>query len=106
LVVHDELDLIPGNLRLKKGGGNAGHRGLNDVEQKLGADAFWRLRLGIGHPRTIKTPIKNVPDFVLSRPSEEDRLNIDVVIKLCTKYMPELLKCDIKNIQKALSKEV
>jgi len=49
LVVHDELDLPPGGVKLKKGGGVAGHNGLKDIAVHLGPD-FWRLRIGIGHP--------------------------------------------------------
>ncbi|OUT98012.1 MAG: aminoacyl-tRNA hydrolase [Betaproteobacteria bacterium TMED41] len=105
LIVHDELDLLPGSIKLKKGGGNAGHNGLKNVQQKLGSENFWRLRLGIGHPKTIETPIKNVSDFVLSEPSGEEKKSIDLGISLCTKYMNDLLKCNIKNIQNALSKE-
>src|SRR6266516_888223 len=50
LVVHDELDLPPGTVRLKIGGGNGGHNGLTDVTQKLGSPDYARLRIGIGHP--------------------------------------------------------
>lgn len=64
LVVHDELDLPPGALRLKSGGGHAGHNGLKDIIARLGAD-FWRLRIGIGHPGDRQA----VADFVLQRPT-------------------------------------
>ena len=50
LVVHDELDLLPGQAKLKQGGGAAGHNGLKDIQAQLGSPNFWRLRLGIGHP--------------------------------------------------------
>ena len=50
LVAHDELDLLPGQLKLKQGGGAAGHNGLKDIQAQLGTPDFWRLRLGIGHP--------------------------------------------------------
>ena len=50
LVVHDELDLLPGQLKLKEGGGHAGHNGLRDIHAQLGSADYWRLRLGIGHP--------------------------------------------------------
>jgi aminoacyl-tRNA hydrolase len=53
LVIHDDLDLPPGGIRLKQGGGNGGHNGLKDIQAKLGTPDFWRLRLGIGHPRTL-----------------------------------------------------
>ena len=54
LVIHDDLDLPPGGIRLKQGGGNGGHNGLKDIQARLGTPDFWRLRLGIGHPRTLE----------------------------------------------------
>ncbi|MCM5571781.1 aminoacyl-tRNA hydrolase [Burkholderiaceae bacterium FT117] len=71
LVAHDELDLLPGQAKLKKGGGSAGHNGLKDITARLGGPGFWRLRLGIGHPRTLQLN-QQVADFVLHRPSRED----------------------------------
>ena len=50
LVIHDDLDLQPGDIRLKLGGGNGGHNGLKDIQAHLTVPDFWRLRLGIGHP--------------------------------------------------------
>ena len=47
---HDELDLVPGKVRVKRGGGAAGHNGLRDMQRALGTPDFWRVRLGIGHP--------------------------------------------------------
>ena len=47
---HDELDLIPGKVRVKKGGGAAGHNGLRSMDRQLGTPEYWRVRLGIGHP--------------------------------------------------------
>jgi PTH1 family peptidyl-tRNA hydrolase len=69
LVVHDELDLAPGQLKLKQGGGVAGHNGLKDIRAQLGSAEFWRLRLGIGHPgdRT------EVADYVLRKPPADER---------------------------------
>jgi PTH1 family peptidyl-tRNA hydrolase len=49
-VFHDELDLAPGKVRVKRGGGVAGHNGLRDIQRSLGTPEFWRVRLGIGHP--------------------------------------------------------
>ena len=49
VVIHDELDLRPGKLRVKRGGGAAGHNGLRSIDQMIGAD-YWRVRIGIGHP--------------------------------------------------------
>jgi len=50
MAFHDELDLEPGKVRVKKGGGNAGHNGLRSIDQHLGTPDYWRVRLGIGHP--------------------------------------------------------
>jgi len=76
LVAHDDLDLIPGQAKLKLGGSTAGHNGLNDIEAQLGSAAFWRLRLGIGHPG-VKA---EVVDYVLRKPSREHREEIDKAI--------------------------
>ncbi len=76
LVVHDELDLLPGQSKMKLGGGNAGHNGLKDIAARLGGPGFWRLRLGIGHPRTLQLN-QAVVDFVLHRPSREHQQAID-----------------------------
>jgi PTH1 family peptidyl-tRNA hydrolase len=69
LVVHDELDLPPGEIRLKFGGGLAGHNGLRDIDAQLGTAAFWRLRIGIGHPRDSALPQQDVVDYVLRPPA-------------------------------------
>jgi PTH1 family peptidyl-tRNA hydrolase len=69
LVVHDELDLQPGEAKLKFGGSAAGHNGLKDIHGMLGTQDFWRLRLGIGHPG-VKAEVVN---YVLKRPSAEHR---------------------------------
>jgi peptidyl-tRNA hydrolase, PTH1 family len=79
LVVHDELDLLPGQVKMKKGGGHAGHNGLKDIQAKLGTPDFWRMRLGIGHPRTLNLT-QQVVDFVLHAPSRSDRQVIDECI--------------------------
>ena len=79
LVVHDELDLLPGQSKMKKGGGHAGHNGLKDIQARLGTPEFWRLRLGIGHPRTLQLN-QQVVDFVLHPPRREERAAIDAEI--------------------------
>ena len=80
LVVHDELDLKPGDVRLKLGGGHAGHNGLRDVHAHLGSADYWRLRLGIGHPRNTEMPEREVIDYVLKPPNSADRSAIDDAI--------------------------
>jgi peptidyl-tRNA hydrolase, PTH1 family len=76
LVAHDELDLQPGQAKLKLGGSAAGHNGLKDIHAQLGTQDFWRLRLGIGHPG-VKA---EVPNYVLKKPSAEHRTEIEKAI--------------------------
>lgn len=73
LVVHDELDLMPGQAKLKLGGSHAGHNGLKDIHAQLGTADYWRLRLGIGHPG-VKAEVVN---YVLRKPSAEHREAIE-----------------------------
>ncbi len=70
LVIHDDLDLPPGCMKFKCGGGTAGHNGLKDITAKLATPNCWRLRFGIGHPRNLGMQ-QGVADFVLSSPSRE-----------------------------------
>jgi len=79
LVAHDELDLLPGVAKLKFGGGSAGHNGLKDISQRLASDHYWRLRIGIGHPRSLNLE-QAVGDFVLHRPAQEQRAQIDTAL--------------------------
>lgn len=76
LVVHDELDLAPGQAKLKKGGGHAGHNGLRDIHAQLGSSDYWRLRLGIGHPGDKS----QVVGWVLKKPQSEEMNAIDEAI--------------------------
>ncbi len=84
LVVHDELDLAPGTVRLKKGGGHGGHNGLRDLIAHLGTQDFMRLRLGIGHPGDRN----QVVDYVLQRASVDERDQIDAAIQRALDVMP------------------
>lgn len=76
LVVHDELDLSPGEVKIKQGGSAAGHNGLKDIHAQLGTLDFWRLRIGVGHPG-VKAEVVN---WVLKKPSPTDRDAIDRAI--------------------------
>jgi len=69
LVAHDELDVVPGQAKLKFGGSHAGHNGLRDIHAQLGTGDYWRLRLGIGHPG-VKAEVVN---WVLKKPMAEQR---------------------------------
>jgi peptidyl-tRNA hydrolase, PTH1 family len=79
-VVHDELDLPPGGVKIKQGGGHAGHNGLRDIIEKLGTPDFWRLRIGIGHPRDLAASEQEVVDFVLHPPGTQEHVLMDAVI--------------------------
>jgi PTH1 family peptidyl-tRNA hydrolase len=76
LVVHDELDLLPGQMKLKQGGSHAGHNGLRDIHAQLGSADYWRLRLGIGHPG-IKS---EVAAYVLRKPPATEIVAIESCI--------------------------
>jgi len=77
LVAHDELDLMPGQVKLKLGGSHAGHNGLKDIHAQLGSGDYWRLRIGIGHPG-VKSEVIN---YVLKKPSPEHRVEIEKSIE-------------------------
>jgi PTH1 family peptidyl-tRNA hydrolase len=77
LVVHDELDLQPGTVKLKLGGGTAGNNGLKSIAAHLGTKDFWRLRLGIGHPGDRGAVI----EYVLHKPPSAERELIDAAVE-------------------------
>ena len=101
LVIHDELDLPPGGIRLKQGGGNGGHNGLKDIQAKLGTPDFWRLRLGIGHPRTLGLS-QQVADFVLHQPRKEELPDIEHALARCQLAWPKLSAGDFAGAQQQL----
>jgi PTH1 family peptidyl-tRNA hydrolase len=87
LVAHDELDLQPGQVKLKQGGSAAGHNGLKDIQAQLGTPDFWRLRLGIGHPG-VKAEVIH---YVLKKPSPEHRKALDEGIERSLESLDLLL---------------
>ncbi len=91
LIVHDELDLAPGVIKLKKGGGVAGHNGLRDIAAHMGKD-FWRLRIGIGHPGT-RTEVSN---YVLSPPRKEEAELITEALERSLAIWPQLTEDDFE----------
>jgi PTH1 family peptidyl-tRNA hydrolase len=101
LVVHDELDIAPGEIRLKQGGGHGGHNGVRDIATQLGSPNFWRLRLGIGHPRTLGLT-QEVADFVLHRPRAEDQQAIEEAMGRCLAVLPEIVSGGYAQAQRAL----
>ena len=97
LVAHDELDLPPGTVRLKRGGGHGGHNGLRDLIRHIGAD-FWRLRLDIGHPGHKD----QVVDFVLHRPGGEEQRSIDEAIDEALAVLPMIVRGDMQQAMNRL----
>jgi PTH1 family peptidyl-tRNA hydrolase len=87
LVAHDELDVAPGEAKLKFGGSHAGHNGLRDIHAQLGTGDYWRLRLGVGHPG-IKSEVVH---WVLKKPSLDHRIAIDQSIDRAIKALPDFL---------------
>ena len=88
LVAHDELDVAPGQVKLKFAGSHAGHNGLRDIHAQLGSGDYWRLRLGIGHPGN-KAEVAN---WVLKKPILDDRIAIDQCIDRSIKAVPDLIQ--------------
>jgi peptidyl-tRNA hydrolase, PTH1 family len=91
LVAHDELDIIPGQAKLKFGGGHAGHNGLRDIHAQLGSPNYWRLRLGVGHPGDPAQVIH----WVLKKPSQEHRHAIEDAMLRAEKALPLLMAGDM-----------
>jgi PTH1 family peptidyl-tRNA hydrolase len=91
LVVHDELDVVPGEAKLKFGGSHAGHNGLRDIHAQLGTGDYWRLRLGIGHPGAKSEVI----GWVLKKPLKEQRDAIDDAVTRSLNAVPALLAGDM-----------
>ncbi len=98
LVAHDELDLPPGEVKLKRGGGHAGHNGLRDIHAQLGSADYWRLRIGIGHPGHKA----EVVHWVLKKPAPEQRSAIEEAISRSLAALPELLAGQVERATSAI----
>jgi PTH1 family peptidyl-tRNA hydrolase len=92
LVAHDDLDIAPGEAKLKLGGSHAGHNGLRDIHAQLGTDQYWRLRLGVGHPGNKA----EVVHWVLKKPMLDHRIAINQAIDRALKALPQLLAGDME----------
>ena len=88
LVVHDELDLPPGAVKMKRGGGTGGHNGLTDIADSLDSKDFWRLRIGIGHPGDKDL----VADYVLDKARRVEQDAIDPPFERSLELLPRLAK--------------
>ncbi len=92
LIVHDEIDLDAGVVRLKKGGGHGGHNGLRDIFSKTACKDFLRLRIGVGHPGNKDA----VVSYVLGRPSSDDKRLIDDAIEDALSITSDVLNDDVQ----------
>jgi PTH1 family peptidyl-tRNA hydrolase len=101
LVAHDELDFLPGVIKLKYGGSHAGHNGLKDIAARLGSLDFWRLRVGIGHPRSLNLQ-QDVADFVLHRASREQQALIDQALDKALLVQDKLLRGEFEQAMMSL----
>jgi PTH1 family peptidyl-tRNA hydrolase len=101
LIVHDEIDLEAGSVKLKDGGGHGGHNGLRDIIQQTGGNEFARLRIGVGHPGDPEL----VTPYVLGRPSMDDRELIISSITSCMDVMTLILNGDLQKVMNKLHKK-
>lgn len=101
LVVHDELDLQPGQIKLKKGGSHAGHNGLKDIQAQLGSADFWRLRIGVGHPG-VKAEVIH---WVLRKPPAEERNAIDEASERALDAAAELVADEMEMAMRAIHRK-
>lgn len=102
LVAHDELDLSPGEIRLKQGGGHGGHNGLRDIMAKLNSDQFVRLRIGIGHPgkRDLVTP------YVLNKPTRDEAHLIEDALTRAMNILPLAIAGDLSRAMQTLHTKI
>jgi peptidyl-tRNA hydrolase, PTH1 family len=103
LVAFDELDLLPGTAKMKLGGSST-HNGIKDIKAHLSTDQWWRLRIGIGHPRSFGWT-QDTADFVLSKASREHQAQIDASIDKALDAMPQVLAGDMTGAMKLLHTE-
>ncbi|MCG6871622.1 MAG: aminoacyl-tRNA hydrolase [Gammaproteobacteria bacterium] len=98
LVAHDEIDLPPGTVRLKRGGGAGGHNGLSDVIQHLGTRDFHRLRIGVGHPGHAD----QVVSWVLRRPGGDERIAIDNAVQRAAAEVDAMVAGEFERVMNVL----
>ena len=99
LVAHDELDLSPGVVRLKQGGGHGGHNGLRDIIAHFGGGNFHRLRFGIGHPGNRQ----EVTDYVLGSPATSEEAALELALDNALAELPNMMKGDVATVMNRLN---
>jgi PTH1 family peptidyl-tRNA hydrolase len=100
LVVHDEIDLEVGTVRLKFGGGPGGHNGLKDIIGRLGHGDFFRLRIGVGHPGSRAA----VTSYLLDRVDESDRAAILAAIGAALAHAPQIVRGEMSQVMNKLNR--
>lgn len=98
LIIHDDLDLSPGTVRLKSGGGHGGHNGLRDIMSKTGSREFRRLRIGIGHPGAAH----QVESYVLKKASLAEQQQIDAAIDAALIQIDEIVRGNYEQVMNDL----
>lgn len=98
LVVHDEIDLPPGTVRLKVGGGDGGHNGLKDVTEQLGTGEYVRLRLGVGRPETSA----QVVSYVLKRAPVSEQTLLDEAINESLRHIDDIVRGNLQKVMNLL----
>jgi PTH1 family peptidyl-tRNA hydrolase len=98
LVAHDELDLPPGTVRLKVGGGDGGHNGLSDVTEKMSSADYARLRIGIGHPGSAA----QVVSYVLKKATATDQALIDAAIASAKAHIADIVHGQLQKVMNSL----
>ena len=102
LIAHDEIDLPPGTVRLKRGGGHGGHNGLRDVIPQLGSPDFARLRIGVGHPGNKNA----VVGYVLKPASADDQRIIDDAVALVVDHFPDIVAGKFSEVMNSLHRKI
>ena len=100
IVFYDELDLAPGRIRIKQGGGHGGHNGLKSIDAHLGKD-YWRVRLGIGHPG----PKERVIGHVLGDFAKADQEWLQRLLETCSRHLPILLDGKFETYQSKVAQD-
>tara|TARA_S200000501_G_C20590239_1_gene641229 strand:- start:169 stop:738 length:570 start_codon:yes stop_codon:yes gene_type:complete len=98
LILHDDLDLKIGNVRLKESGGHGGHNGLRDIIKKIGSDKFNRIRIGIGHPGSKD----EVTNWVLNKFNPEEKKQLEVSYSKFCNVFNQIISLEINAAQKIL----
>lgn len=101
LIAHDEIDLSPGTVRLKRGGGHGGHNGLRDIIAHLGGPAFARLRIGVGHPGNKDQVI----GYVLSRPGAQEHALIDEAVERAVAHFDDMIGKGLEQVMNDLHRQ-